>query len=236
MAAPTVTTSVGFSAGPGAGVSSNTFSLAGGTTTGGLLIAFIAVSTLSLGPSTVTWNGVPMTNYAMVDISGGGLWAFVLPSPASGTNNLVVTWSAVNASGCAGSLVALSGVYQPNPVRASITDNWTISGATSTTYGLTNLASNSTELVVSAASPCSANPQVTIFTANQTALNGATSTTTGILAANSITGSGATSMTYQCAVGTGTQPAGELVLYIQSVAESTQDSTFPDLLLLNCGS
>jgi hypothetical protein len=79
-----------------AGANTNSLTYTGMTiVAGNALIAYIVLNdpTPSDTISSVTWNGVAMTQLAFSQngITGGSVWAYGLRNPASGNKNLVVT-------------------------------------------------------------------------------------------------------------------------------------------------
>lgn len=94
------------------------------------------------GPSSVTYNGVSLTQIAVIDISFMNLSLWRLVNPSTGANNVVVT-NGATSSNIAATAVSYTGVNQTTPLGTATSNSASSASSMSTT-----VSSNSGELVV----------------------------------------------------------------------------------------
>jgi len=145
------------------GVAATTFTYTGLTATAGsnvILIASVAWNNNQTGTTpTATWNGVSMTLIGNIWTTGnGGCALFGLVAPATGNQNLVVTWTGGNSSNIAMSAYTYSGANQTGGTTTFAGAQSAIGGGSDAiaTVGVTS-ATNHAVLAVTVAGNTSVN-------------------------------------------------------------------------------
>lgn len=127
----------------GNGISSKTFSHTIGSSANFLLVGISYFDSFGKNVNSVTWNGVSMTNGGSRELVGATFKTqfFYLTAPATGTRNVVVTFSASIDDTVIGA-VSFNGVNQSTPIGS-------LAGADGTGTDLSVTATSATgELVV----------------------------------------------------------------------------------------
>ena len=132
------------SSGSANGVSSITISHVVGTGTDRILLVGASTDPVDMTPvPTATYNGVSMTAVPSGLVAAGinrAQWFYLL-NPASGTHDIVISWTGGNSYIVAGG-ISFSGVSQSNPLGTAATNS-----GTSTTASV-DVTSSSTAVVV----------------------------------------------------------------------------------------
>ena len=137
-----------------------TFSHVTGTLTNGILFVWITWSSTATTVSSVTYNGVAMTQAAYATANGRATALYYLVNPSAGTNNVVITFSAT-----AGRVIC--GAHTWSGANSTQTPQTQSANGTGTTFTVT-CGTNSGELIVDCIAAVFSSGDVVAVGANQT--------------------------------------------------------------------